>query len=163
MAMNYFLKFDGVMGEVSMELPEPLSRPIRLYSWNWRAYSLSSVSSGGGSGAGKVTLEDFTFITQLDRSTPQFFRRIYRGAHIESASLWGKKAGHLEWPWLEMEFKRLFITNIQNEGQPFDELPMVNVAFSFEEVTIDYSVQRSDGNLISTGPITYNRKENKLS
>jgi type VI secretion system secreted protein Hcp len=159
MAVNYFLRFDGVQGEVPTTLAG--KAPIRLKSWGWRAHNLSSVAAGGGSGAGKVTLEEFTFITLFDRSSPQFFKRICAGTHVSNAILTAFKAGG-SGNWLEMTFKGLLITHVQNMAASV-EIPAVSVGFSFEEVKIEYKAQKSDGNLISTGPITYNRKENKLS
>jgi type VI secretion system secreted protein Hcp len=161
MAVNYFMKFDGVQGEVA----DVLSRnQIRVLSWGWTAHSLSSVEGGGGSGAGKVELEDFTFITLLERSSPQFFRHICAGTHVDSAVVTGWKAGEPLKPWLQMTFKGAFLTNLKNEGALFDEeKPIVHMALSFEQVTIEYKIQNTDGRLISTGPVTYNQMQNKLS
>jgi type VI secretion system secreted protein Hcp len=158
MAVNYFLKLDGVPGEVADVFHQ---NQIRLLNWSWRTHNLSSVTKGGGSGAGKVNFDDFTFMSHFDRSSTQVFKRICMGMHIGSGIVTAEKAGALGLPWLEMKFKRLFITNIENAASW--EIPAVTVAFSFEQVTIEYKIQKSDGCLISTGPITYNRKENKLS
>ena len=161
MAVNYFMKFDGVQGEVADVLSK---NQIRVLSWSWTAHSLSSVAGGGGSGAGKVDLEDFTFITLVERSSPQFFRHICAGTHVDSAVVFAWKAGAPLKPWLEMTFKGVFLTNLKNEGALFDEeKPIAHLALSFEQVTIEYKVQGKDGKLTSTGPITYNRKENNLS
>ncbi len=158
MAVNYFMKFDGVKGEVADLIHE---NQIRLLSWGWRAHNLSSVASGEGSGAGKVSFDDFSFITQFDKSSPQLFKRICQGMHIAKGLVSAEKAGMNGLPWLEMTFNGLFITNVKNEANW--EIPVVNVSFCFEQVTIEYRVQKADGTLISTGPITYNQKENKLS
>jgi len=42
-------------------------------------------------------------------------------------------------------------------------VPTVSLSFSYNEIKIDYSVQDENGNLKSTGPVTYNTKENKLT
>lgn len=161
MAVNYFMKFDGVQGEVADVLSK---NQIRLLSWGWCAHNLSSVESAEGSGAGKVDLEDFTFITLVERSSPQFFGHICSGTHVSSAVVTAWKAGDSLMPWLEMTFKGVFITNLKEEGALFDdEKPIVHMALSFEQVTIEYKIQGKDSNLVSTGQITYNRKENKLS
>ena len=157
---NYFMKFDGIRGEVDDVIHE---NQIRLYSWNWCAQNFSSVASGGGSGAGKVSLDDFSFITQFDKSSPTIFKRICQGMHITTGIVSAEKAGSFTLPWLQMTFKGLFITRIQNAANWADEIPSVEVAFSFEQVTIEYRAQKGDGTLISTGPVTYNRMENKLS
>jgi len=157
MAANYFLKFSGVKGEVANLFHQD---EIQLAGWGFRAFNFSSVASGRGSGANKVTLEDFSFISMFDKSSAQFFIRICKGMHIPNAVMTAEKAGSGV-PWLEMTFKELFITGIQSDASY--EIPAVNVSFSFEEVTIEYRIQDNKGLVTSTGPITYNRKENKLS
>jgi type VI secretion system secreted protein Hcp len=157
MAVDYFLDLHGIRGE---SLDAIRREHIRLLSWSWGANALSSVSGTSGSGAGKVNLDDFSFITQFDRASPKFFKSICTGTHILKGTMTAVKAGGLS-PYLRMDFKSVFITAIQPSASW--DLPTVNVAFSFEEVTFEYRVQKADGSLTSTGPVTYNQKENKLS
>ena len=158
MAVDYFMKFDGAPGEVAELLFE---KQIRVLSWGWTAHALSSVGSGGGSGSGKVDFDDFSFVSDFDSSSNRFFRHICKGTHVPGAILTARKAGGKAWPWLEMKFKGVFVTGVQNQASW--EIPAVSIAFSFEEVSIEYRIQKSDGTATSTGAITYNRKENKLS
>jgi type VI secretion system secreted protein Hcp len=157
MAVDYYLQFDGIAGEVPT-LSGP--RLIRLQSWGWSARNPSSAAYGGGSGVGKVTFEDFTFMTLFDKSSTQFFKRICAGTHVSHASFAAFKAGARD-AWLEMTFQGVFITHVLSHANY--EIPAVSVGFSFEVVEIEYKAQKSDGSLISTGSITYNRKGNKLS
>ena len=159
MAVDYHMKFDGIQGE---SLDWILQKQIRLLSWNWGANNLSSVASGSGSGAGKVNLDEFSFITEFDKAWPKFFKSICAGTHIRTGTMTAAKAGALlGMPYLTMDFKGVFITGVQNSASW--EIPAVNVVFSYEEITIEYRIQKADGSLVSTGPITYNLKENKLS
>jgi type VI secretion system secreted protein Hcp len=159
MAVDYFLKFGGVQGEVADLMHK---KEIHLLSWGWQAHNLSSVANGGGSGAGKVSLEDFTCTTYLDRSTGPLFKHIWLGAHVSSAIFSARKAGGQSYgPWLTLTFNNVFITTLTTVSDIHN--PGVTLSFSFEQVTFEYKTQRADGTLISTGPVTYNRKENKLS
>jgi type VI secretion system secreted protein Hcp len=159
MAVDYFLDLDGIKGE---SLDGIRQKHIRLLSWSWGANALSSISGTSGSGAGKVNLDEFSFITEFDRASPKFFKSICTGTHILKGTMTAVKAGALlGMPYLTMDFKSVFITGIEQNASW--EIPAVNVAFSFEEVTVEYRVQKADGSLTSTGPITYNQKENKLS
>ena len=159
MAVDYYLKFDGVQGESA---DTRSLKQIHLLTWAWRAHNLSSVANGGGSGAGRVNIEDFTCTTYLDRSTSQLFKRIWQGAHVSSAIFSARKAGDmLDGPWLTMTFSNVFITALSTSGD--FEIPGVSLSFAFEQVAIEYKVQDDKGLLKSTGAITYNRKENKLS
>jgi type VI protein secretion system component Hcp len=43
------------------------------------------------------------------------------------------------------------------------EVPTVSLSFTYNTIKVDYSVQNEQGNLTSTGPVSYDLKQNKLS
>ena len=158
MAVDYFLKLDGVEGESS---DSNFKNQIQLMSWSWGASQVSSVAGTGGSGAGKADLSDFSLMTYFDKSTPKFFKSIGLGTHIASGTLSAVKSGGQGKPYLKVDFAEIFVTSLQMSGS--SEVPTVSVSFTYNEIKIDYSVQDEKGNLKSTGPVTYNTKENKLT
>jgi type VI secretion system secreted protein Hcp len=158
MAVDYFLKLDGVEGESS---DANFKNQIQLMSWSWGASQVSSVAGTGGSGAGKADLSDFSLMTYFDKSTPKFFKSIGLGTHIGSGTLSAVKSGSQGKPYLKVDFAEIFVTSLQMSGS--SEVPTVSISFTYNEIKIDYSVQDEKGNLKSTGPITYNTKENKLT
>ena len=158
MAVDYFLKLDGIQGE-SQESGH--KDEIQIMSWSWGASQVSSVSSTGGSGAGKVSLSDFSIMANFDKSTPKFFKSICAGQHIKSGTMSAIKSGAEGKPYLKVDFKELFVSSLQISAS--SEVPTVSIGFTYNEIKIDYSTQNEQGNLASTGPVTYNTKENKLS
>ena len=100
-------------------------------------------------------------MTYFDKATPKFFKSIGAGTHIKSGTMTANKSGGAGKPYLKVDFKELFVTSLQVSGS--SEIPSVSVSFSYNEIKIDYSVQNEQGNLASTGAVTYNVKENKLS
>ncbi|HUX27204.1 MAG TPA: type VI secretion system tube protein Hcp [Terracidiphilus sp.] len=158
MAVDYFLKLDGIQGESQ---DEKHKNEIQLMSWSWGASNVSSVSGTGGSGAGKVDLSDFSVMLNFDKSTPKFFKAICKGDHIPTGTLTAIKAGADGKPYLKVDFKELFVSGLQMSAS--SEIPSVSLSFTYNEIKIDYSVQDEKGNITSTGPVTYNLKVNKLS
>ena len=158
MAVDYFLKLDGVEGESA---DSNHKNEIQLMSWSWGASQVSSVAGTGGSGAGKADLSDFSLMTYFDKATPKFFKSIGLGTHIGSGTLSAVKSGAQGKPYLKVDFAEIFVTSLQISGS--SEVPTVAISFTYNEIKIDYSVQDEKGNLKSTGPVTYNTKENKLS
>jgi type VI secretion system secreted protein Hcp len=158
MAVDYFLKLDGIEGESA---DSNHKNEIQLMSWSWGASQVSSVAGTGGSGAGKADLSDFSLMTYFDKATPKFFKSIGAGTHIASGTLSAVKSGAQGKPYLKVDFAEIFVTSLQISGS--SEVPTVAISFTYNEIKIDYSVQDEKGNLKSTGPITYNTKENKLS
>jgi type VI secretion system secreted protein Hcp len=158
MAVDYFLKLDGIDGESA---DSNHKNEIQIMSFSWGASQVSSVAGTGGSGAGKASLSDISVVTHFDKATPKFFKSIGAGTHIATGTITANKAGGAGKPFLKVDFKELFVTSLQISGAT--EIPTVSVAFSYNEIKIDYSVQNDQGNLASTGAVTYNIKENKLS
>jgi type VI secretion system secreted protein Hcp len=158
MAVDYFLKLDGIDGESS---DSNHKNEIQIMSFSWGASQVTSVAGTGGSGAGKADLSDFSIMTYFDKATPKFFKSIGAGTHVKSGTMTANKAGGAGKPFLKIDFKELFVTSLQVSGS--SEIPSVSVSFSYNEIKIDYSVQNDQGNLASTGAVTYNVKENKLS
>lgn len=158
MAVDYFLKLDGIEGESQ---DEKFKNTVQLLSWSWGGSNVSSVSGTGGSGAGKVDLSDFSVMANFDKSTPKFFKSITKGTHIATGTLSAVKSGAEGKPYLKVDFKELFVSGLQISAS--SEVPSVSISFSYNEIKIDYSMQNEQGNLVSTGPITFNLKENKAS
>jgi type VI secretion system secreted protein Hcp len=158
MAVDFFLKLDGVEGE---SVDDNYKNQIQILSWSWGASQVSSVSGTGGSGAGKADLSDFTIMCNFDKATPKFFKSIGEGTHIKSGTMSAIKSGAKGKPYLKVDFQELFVTSLQMSGS--SEIPTVSVSFSYNEIKIDYSQQKEDGTLTSTGAVTYNTKTNKLS
>ena len=158
MAVDYFLKLDGIQGESADSAHKD---EIQIMSWSWGATQVSSVSGTGGSGAGKADLSDFSIMAHFDRSTPKFFKSICAGQHIKTGTMSAIKSGAERKPYLKVDFKELFVSSLQISAS--SEIPSVSIGFTYNEIKIDYSSQNEQGNLASTGPVTFNLKENKLS
>ncbi len=158
MAVDYFLKLDGIQGE---SVDDKHKNEIQILSWSWSASNVSSVSGSGGSGAGKVDLSDISMMLNFDKSTPKFFKSICLGSHVPSGTLTAIKAGSGGKPYLKVDFKELFVTGLQMSAA--GEVPAVSLTMSYNEIKIDYSAQDEKGNVASTGPVTMNTKTNTLS
>jgi type VI secretion system secreted protein Hcp len=158
MAVDYYLKLDGIQGEAA---DANHKNEIQILSFSWGASQVSSVAGTGGSGAGKVDLSDLSVMINFDKSTPKFFKSIASGTHIPTGTLSAIKSGAGGKPYLKVDFTEMFVTHLQISGS--SEIPSVSVGFSYNQIKIDYSVQDDKGNLASIGPVTYSTKENKLS
>ena len=158
MAVDYFLKLDGIEGESE---DEKHKKEIQILSWSWGGTQMSSVMGSGGSGAGKVSLTDFTIMAYFDKSTPKFFKSICLGTHIKTGQMNAIKAGADGKPYLKVDFKELFVSSLQISGS--SEVPTVSVSFSYDEIKIDYYAQNEQGQVTTTGPVTYNTKQNKTT
>lgn len=158
MAVDFFLKLEGIEGE---SIDDKHKKEIQIMSWSWGGSQVSTVSGTGGSGAGKVSLSDFNVMAYFDKSTPEFFKNMCAGTHIKSGVMTAVKAGTKGEAYLQVDFKEMFIGSLQISAS--NEVPTVSVSFSYNEIKIDYKTQNEQGNVTSTGPVTYDLKTNVIS
>lgn len=158
MATDYFMKIDGIEGESE---DEKHKKQIQILSFSWAASNVSSVAGTGGSGAGKANLSDLNINMNFDKSTPELFKNLTKGTHFKTGTLEAIKSGAEQKPYLKVDFKELFCTGLSISAS--SEIPSVSASFSYNEIKIDYSAQNEQGNLVTTGAVTYNIKENKTS
>ncbi|MBV8674175.1 MAG: type VI secretion system tube protein Hcp [Acidobacteriaceae bacterium] len=158
MAVDYFLKLDGIQGESQDSNHKD---EIQIMSWSWGASQVSSVAGTGGSGAGKMDCSDFSIMAYFDKSTPKFFKNIAAGTHIKNGTMTAIKAGADNKPYLKVDFTEMFVSSLNISGS--SEIPTVSISFTYNSIKIDYSLQKEDGTLTSTGPVTYSTKDNKLT
>jgi type VI secretion system secreted protein Hcp len=81
MAIDAFIKFDGINGE--MQTGEI---PLQSFSWGV-SNSSSGASSGTGSGAGKASFQDFSFTSAVGKQSPKLFESAVNGGRILTATL----------------------------------------------------------------------------
>jgi type VI secretion system secreted protein Hcp len=158
MAVDFFLKLDGIQGE---SVDATHKDEIQVMSWSWGGSQVSSVAGTGGSGAGKVDLSDFTIMTYFDKATPKLFKSLCAGTHVKTGTMTAVKSGAEGKPYLKVDFTELFVSSLQISGG--SENPSLSISFTYNTIKIDYSVQDDKGNLTSTGPVSYDLKQNKLS
>jgi type VI secretion system secreted protein Hcp len=158
MAVDYFLKLDGIQGESADAKHKD---EIQIMSWSWGGSQTSSVAGTGGSGAGKVDLADCNLMTYFDKATPKLFKSLCKGDHIKTGTLTAVKSGGDGAPYLTVDFTEIFVSSLQLSAS--GEVPMVSLSFSYNTIKIDYKMQNEQGNLTSTGPVSYDLKTNVTS
>ncbi|MCX6627983.1 MAG: type VI secretion system tube protein Hcp [Candidatus Solibacter sp.] len=145
MAVDYFLKIDGIKGE-SQDKGHP--DEIHLESWSWGESQTGSMSHSGGGGAGKVSMQDFHFVMSVNKASPMLFLACASGDHIKSAILTCRKAGKTQQEYLKWTFSDLLISSYQTGGHgAADALPTDQVSFNFTKIEVAYKEQKADGSL----------------
>jgi type VI secretion system secreted protein Hcp len=163
MAVDYFLKLDNIQGE---SVTKGFENQIQLLSFSWGGSQVTSVAGTGGSGAGKVDLADLTLMKHLDSASPLIYKSLVAGMHIANGTLSACKAGAGgasggSKAFLTITLGELFVTSMQLSGS--SEIPTESISFSYNTIKYEYSKQNDQGNLVSTGPISYNLKTNQVS
>lgn len=147
MAVDFFLKIDGIPGESHDAKHKD---EIDVLSWSWGANQTGTMSYGGGGGAGKVNFQDFHFTQRMNKATPKLILACANGEHIKKAVMIARKAGKEQHEYMKIVFSDLMVANYSTGGGG-DE-PIENCSLNFSKVEFEYKPQKADGTL--DGPIT---------
>jgi type VI secretion system secreted protein Hcp len=158
MAVDYFIKFDGIKGEST---DSKHKGEIDVESWSWGETQSGSGGPGGG-GAGKVAIQDFHFMMRLNTASPGLMRACATGKHIKSAMLTGRKAGKSQMEYLTFKFHDVLVSSFQTGGsEQSDDVPTDQVSLNFAKIEVSYRPQKSDGTLGNPVEFKYDLKANK--
>jgi type VI secretion system secreted protein Hcp len=146
MAVDYFLKIDGIPGESQDSKHKD---EIQLLSWSWGESQTGSMHVGGGGGAGKVNMQDFNFVMHVNKASPKLLLACANGEHIKSAIMTARKAGKDQQEYLKITFSDLLISAFQTGGS--GDLPTDSISLNYSKIEYEYKEQNADGTL--KGPI----------
>jgi type VI secretion system secreted protein Hcp len=158
MAVDYFLKIDGIPGEST---DSKHKNEIDIESWSWGETNSGSHAGGGGGGAGKVSMNDYNFTMRINKASPKLFLACATGQHIKEALLTCRKAGKEQQEYLKIKFTELLVSSYQTGGSSGDVVPVDSISLNFTKIEMTYSSQKPDGSLDSPVVHNYNLKENK--
>src|SRR6476661_440725 len=114
MAVDMFLKLDGVKGESK---DKAHTQDIDILSWSWGMSNSGSAHQGGGAGSGKVNVQDVNVTKYIDSSSPKLMLSCCNGTHYANALLTVRKAGGsspVEYVKIKME--EVLITSVSTGG-----------------------------------------------
>jgi len=145
MAVDMFLKLDGITGEATRQ---NYTGWIELDSFSFGASNPVSIGTGStGAGAGKVSLSSFNVMKRTDSSSPVLFQKCCQGQHFAKATIALNKAGGTaSLKFLTYDFTELFTESIQwSCGAGGDDTPAEAISFAFASVNVTYTPQKVDG------------------
>src|SRR5262247_1484895 len=158
-AVDYFLKLDGIEGESH---DSKHKNAIELESWSWGEAQTGTGHSAGGSGCGKVAMQDFHFVMKMNKATPKLALACANGEHIKKAELICRKAGKDQQEFLKVTFSDLLVSSYQTGGSGHsDILPTDQISLNFAKIEYEYKEQLATGQLGGVIKAGYDVKANK--
>lgn len=143
MALDIFLKLDGVEGEAQDETHKG---EIDVLAWGWSLSQSGTTHQGSGSGGGKATFQDLSVTKWTDKATITLVDHTATGKHIDNGKLTVRKAGGEDpLEYLTIELKNIIITNVSLGGAGGEDRLTENVTLNFGEFKIIYREQTKKG------------------
>jgi type VI secretion system secreted protein Hcp len=150
-AMDMFLKVDNVPGE---SLDKSNAGAIDVLAWSWGMSNPGSIVTGGGSGAGKVNIQDLSLTKYVDKASPLLMLGCSKGTHYPTAVLTLRKAGSTPVVFMKITMKEVMVTSLSTGGSGGEDRFTENVTLTFAEVLVEYWQQKPDGTVVTT-PVSY--------
>lgn len=142
MSNDCFLKLGDVVGEST---DDAHADEIDVISWSWGMSQSGTTHQGQGGGAGKVNVQDITFIHYVDKSTPNLIKMCCSGKHFEEAVLVVRKAGEVPLEYMKITMKDGLISSVHPAGSEEDDRLREEVSLNFSEFSCEYVPQKADG------------------
>jgi type VI secretion system secreted protein Hcp len=159
MAIDYFLKIDGVSGE---SLDAKHKGEIEVQSWSWgEANPVGPAGPGGGAGAGKVQMQDLNFTAGLSTASPTLMLACASAKHFKSAVLSARKAGKGQVEFLTFSLSDVLVSAYQTGGAEGEVVPTDSVSLNFAKIQMEYKQQKADGSLGASIKVGWDVKQNK--
>lgn len=159
MASDMFLKLEGIDGESEDSKQKGW---IELLSWSWGEVQTGSAGKGGGSGVGKVDMQDFSFTKFLDKATPKLMLFCASGKHIPTVEFMARKAGGEQEHYMKMKLIDVLVSSFQTSNSAGSgSLPVESISINFSKIELEYFQQDAKGKTASAGKAHWSVKENK--
>jgi type VI secretion system secreted protein Hcp len=158
MSVDYFLKIDGITGE-SADAKHKNEIQLEAFSWG-ETNPAPSGGGGGGGGAGKVQVQDLSFTSRFNKSSPQLMLACAKGQHLKLATFTARREGKAQQEFLVIKLTDVLVTSYQTGGTS-DVLPMDQISLAFSKFEMEYRPQKPDGALDTPIKAGWDVKQNK--
>ena len=155
MAVDMFIKIDKIKGEAT-DGDKELNESIQVLSWSWGMTQSGSAHVGGGSGSGKVNVQDLSFTKYVDASTPVLVQMCCNGGHFDTALVTVRKAGKDPVKYLTLKLSNGLISSVQTGGSGGEDRLTESVTLNFAKFEIVYTNQVTGGGKGTSIPATWN-------
>jgi len=143
MAVDMFMKIDGVEGESADKNGH--AKEIDVLAWSWGVSNSGSAHIGGGAGSGKANVQDLSFTKYIDKASPVLFLHCCNGKHYPKALLTVRKAGEKPLEYLTISMTDVMVTAYSTGGSGGEDRLTENVTLNFAKVEQVYQAQDKSG------------------
>ena len=141
MAVDYFLKLDGIPGEST---DAKHKGEIDVLAFSWGVSQAGSSGRGVGVSAGKAIFEDLLVVALTSKASPKLWLACATGQHLKTAVLTCRKAGQAQLEFLKITLTDVTITSYEIDSSD-EELPLDQVALAFAKVETEFVSQDPTG------------------
>jgi type VI secretion system secreted protein Hcp len=133
----------GIPGEGSPAHP---NSGIEILSFSWGMSNSGSAAVKGGSGAGKVNVQDLSFTKKIDIASPNLFQMCATGGNLGTTYLYldvpasgASSTGQTEYKtYGTYTMSNTRVASCSQSGDNSNDRPTESISFTFQKITFDY-------------------------
>jgi len=137
-----FLNIDGIPGESQ---DKTHAKEIDILAWSWGAANSGTTHVGGGSGAGKVNVQDMSLTKYVDAASVKLFEHVATGTHIATATLVVRKAGGTPLEYMIIKMDDIIVVSQSMGGSGGEDRLTENISLNFGSFEYQYVEQDKTG------------------
>lgn len=142
MAVDMFLELKDIPGEAQDTTHKG---KIDVLAWSWGLSNSGSTHVGGGSGSGKVNVQDISVTKYVDLASPILALHCANGKHIPEGQIIVRKAGEKPLEYMIIKLKDILVSSISMGGSGGEDRLTENVSLNFGKVHYQYVEQDKTG------------------
>lgn len=142
MAVDMFIKIDKIDGEAK---DAKHAKEIDVLAWSWGVSQSGTTHMGGGSGSGKVSVQDLSITKYIDSSSHALLLACCAGTHIKEATLVVRKAGDKPLEYVKIKLTDVIVSSINTGGSGGEDRLTENIVLNFGRFDYEYVPQKADG------------------
>jgi type VI secretion system secreted protein Hcp len=135
MATDIFAKIGDIKGEAQ---DAAFKEQIEVLSWSWGVSQQGTAATGSGLGAGKANFQDFNFMHNLDKASPNLMKACATGKHYPDATFTARKAGEGQKEFMIFKFTDVLITSVSPGGSSGGDGVTESVSMQYSKVELEY-------------------------
>jgi type VI secretion system secreted protein Hcp len=155
-AIDYFLKIDGIPGESA---DSKRKDEIDVEAWSW-GESVAPPSTGGG-GASRVQMRDLSVTARVSKASPALLLACATGKHLKSAVLSARRTGKDQADFLTYTLSDVLVSSFQTAGSEAAVGPLDSVALNFSKIQVEFRQFKADGSSAGSFKAGWDAKQNK--
>ena len=158
MATDMFIKIGNITAE-SKDAKH--TGDIDVLSWSWGLSQSGTAHEGTGNGAGKVRVQDLSFVKHVDKSSASLMLACCKGTHFAEANLCIRKAGDKPLEYYKVKLEDVLISAVQTGAHAQVEGMTETIMLNFVKFHVDYFEQQKDGTGKKGGEMNWDIPANK--
>lgn len=124
---------------------QPTRDGLNIDSFYWGASQPASMSIGGGGGAGRVTFQDLSVSTSIDKAAPALLAACTKGKHISKVELSASKTGGSPVEYYRITLEEVIVTGVNYDASSDGQTISIHYTFQAARVLQQYREQSAHG------------------